>query len=105
MTKRQLAAALRKKMRGRNPDSITTAWLVDRLLEEVRDALLRGEPVQLMGFGTFQVVPTKGRVARRIDRERRTAEPLLLPPGARVKFSPSEKWAGKVVLADVPATS
>lgn len=102
MTKRQLAAALRRKMRGKPADALTAAWLVDRMLEEMRDALLRGEPVQLLGFGTFQVVPTKARVARRIDRKRRTAEPLLLPAGARVKFNPSAKWSGKVVLGDVP---
>lgn len=35
--------------------------VVDEVLQIIRDALVRGEQVQLRGFGTFEVKTRKGR--------------------------------------------
>lgn len=58
---------------------------VDALFATIGDALKRGEPVELKGFGSFSVVETKARTGR----NPRTGKPIAIPPGRKVKFKPS----------------
>ncbi len=41
--------------------------VVDEVLQIIRSALVRGEPVQLRGFGTFEVKIRKGRKSKDIS--------------------------------------
>lgn len=41
--------------------------VVDEVLQIIRDALIRGESVQLRGFGTFEVKLRKGRKSKNIS--------------------------------------
>ena len=41
--------------------------VVDEVLQIIRDALVRGEQVQLRGFGTFEVKTRKGRNSKNIQ--------------------------------------
>ena len=41
--------------------------VVDEVLQIIRDALVRGEQVQLRGFGTFEVKTRKGRNSKNIS--------------------------------------
>lgn len=41
--------------------------VVDEVLQIIRDALARGEQVQLRGFGTFEVKTRKGRSMKNIS--------------------------------------
>lgn len=41
--------------------------VVDEVLQIIRDALVRGEQVQLRGFGTFEVKIRKGRNSKNIS--------------------------------------
>ena len=44
--------------------------VVDEVLQIIRDALVRGEQVQLRGFGTFEVKTRKGRNSKNISTGR-----------------------------------
>ena len=61
--------------------------IVDTFFEEIRDALARGEPVKLSGFGNFELRDKK----QRPGRNPKTGE--VVPVSARrvVTFHPSQK--------------
>ncbi len=66
--------------------------VVNLILEEIGDALARGERVTLVGFGTFQVVDRKPRKGR----NPRTGEPIEIPGKKVVKFIPGKALREKV---------
>lgn len=49
--------------------------VVETIISTIKDALKRGEKVQLVGFGTFRVKERKGRVGR----NPRTGESVDIP--------------------------
>ena len=59
--------------------------VVDAFLDAVKDALARGEGIELRGFGTFKV---RHRKARKV-RNPRTGEPVEVPPRAVPVIQPS----------------
>ena len=56
--------------------------IVDTFFEEIRDALARGEPVKLSGFGNFQVRNKPPRPGR----NPKTGESINIPAKRVVKF-------------------
>ncbi len=62
------------------------------ILEEIVEALARGEKVTFVGFGTFQVVD---RPARK-GRNPRTGETIEIPAKKVVKFTPGKALKEKV---------
>lgn len=60
---------------------------LDAFLEVTAQTLAKGEPVRLVGFGTFTVV----KRAARTGRNPRTGKPLKIPARQVVKFRPSLK--------------
>lgn len=50
--------------------------VIDLLILEISDALIRGESVKLSGLGTFEVKLRQGK----IGRNPRTREPVPIPP-------------------------
>lgn len=63
----------------------TTA--VNAMLDAIAEAIEEGEEVRLIGFGSFKVTETR----ERRGRNPRTGEPITIPAGRRLSFSPGAK--------------
>jgi DNA-binding protein HU-beta len=59
---------------------------VEAVFEAMRDAMTRGERIELRGFGVFQVKPRK----RGIGRNPRTGKEVRIPPGRTIRFKPGK---------------
>ncbi len=66
--------------------------VVDAFLDAVKDALERGEGIEIRGFGTFKVRHRKPRTAR----NPRTGEPVEVPARAAPVFQPSSLLRDRV---------
>ncbi len=60
--------------------------VVDSLFNSMKDALVRGERIELRGFGVFTVKPRK----RGIGRNPRTGEEVAIPIGKTIRFKPGK---------------
>jgi DNA-binding protein HU-beta len=69
-----------------------TAKYLDALLATLATSLADGEPVQLIGFGSFTVT---GRPPRQ-GRNPQTGQPMALPAKKTVKFKPGKTLADAV---------
>src|SRR5258705_10579673 len=59
---------------------------VEAVLEAMKDSMMRGERIELRGFGVFQVKPRKGG----IGRNPRTGKEVKIPPGRTIRFKPGK---------------
>ena len=59
---------------------------VDALFNAMKDAMQRGERIELRGFGVFVVKPRK----RGIGRNPRTGKEVRIPPGRTIRFKPGK---------------
>ncbi|MDI9569840.1 MAG: HU family DNA-binding protein [Pseudomonadota bacterium] len=93
MTKRELAAKAQAEFPGYRADDI--AFAVYRVFDAMKEALMRGERIEIRDFGVFQV---KTRRARRA-RNPKTAALLDLPerrtPFFKVGKDLKERLAGR----------
>ena len=60
---------------------------VDTILSMIKDSIVRGERIELRGFGVFQIKPRKTG----IGRNPKTGEEVRIPPGNAVRFKPGKK--------------
>ena len=60
---------------------------VETILGMMKDAMMRGERIELRGFGVFEVRPRKTG----IGRNPRTGEEVQIPPGKTVRFKPGKQ--------------
>lgn len=67
--------------------------IVDMMLEEITNALAKGQKIELRNFGVFEVYLTRPRVGR---NPKRPENSLVIPSRAVVRFS-----AGKVMREEV----
>jgi DNA-binding protein HU-beta len=65
---------------------VKAAQAVDTVIEGLRNALARGQRIELRGFGVFQVKPRK----RGIGRNPRTGKEVRIPPGRTIRFKPGK---------------
>lgn len=89
MTKRQLIEATARQ------NGTTLAHVsrtLDSLLDVVKEALLNGDTVQLIGFGNFGV----GRRAARTGRNPSTGQDIEVPAAKTVKFTAGKAFKDKV---------
>lgn len=75
--------------------------LVNTFLSTVEDSLLKGDRVQFVGWGTYDVVDRKPRKAR----NPKTDEVVKVPAKRVVKFKAGKKLADKVAAAKVKKSS
>lgn len=61
--------------------------LVENILKSIKEALLRGEKIEIRGFGSFRVVPKKSGYGRDIRRNKQ----IPISGGKRVKFKPGQE--------------
>ena len=59
---------------------------VEAVFEAMKAAMMRGERIELRGFGVFQVKPRK----RGIGRNPRTGTEVRIPPGRTIRFKPGK---------------
>lgn len=71
---------------------------VDALFHSMKEALTRGERIELRGFGVFVVKPRK----RGVGRNPRTGEEVAIPSGKTIRFKPGKDLQ---VSDDAPLTS
>src|SRR5918997_403421 len=60
---------------------------VDALFHSMKEALARGERIELRGFGVFVVEPRK----RGVGRNPRTGEEVAIPSGKTIRFKPGKE--------------
>lgn len=66
--------------------------LVETILKSMKEALLRGEKIEIRGFGSFRVVPKKSGYGRDIRRNKQ----IPISGGKRVKFKPGQEFKIKL---------
>ena len=75
--------------------------VVDAFLDAVKDALARGDHIELRGFGTFKLRHRKARTGR----NPKTGGPVEVPPCDVPVFKPSSVgWRSLVWLSDLVGT-
>ena len=75
---------------------------VDALFHSMKEALMRGERIELRGFGVFVVKPRK----RGVGRNPRTGEEVAIPSGKTIRFKPGKELQaheGESSGANVPS--
>lgn len=60
--------------------------VVEAIFDSMRQALVRGERIELRGFGVFTVKERK----RGVGRNPRTGQEVPIPPGRTVRFKPGK---------------
>ena len=60
---------------------------VDALFHSMKEALSRGERIELRGFGVFIVKPRK----RGVGRNPRTGQEVAIPSGKTIRFKPGKE--------------
>lgn len=96
MNKTELIEAIATRS---NTSKTQAAAMLDGLMDVVQETLADGNPVQLVGFGTFSI-------AERASREGRnpaTGETMTFPAKKVVKFKPGKNLAD-AAAATKPAT-
>jgi DNA-binding protein HU-beta len=74
-----------------NMTKVRAELAVESVFTSLKEALRRGERIELRGFGVFVVKPRKSGVGR----NPRTGEEVAIPPGKTIRFKP-----GKEIRAD-----
>ncbi len=92
-------ARYRKRSRAKTNISRTKAeQAVETVFESLKNAMGRGQRIELRKFGVFSVKPRKTG----IGRNPRTGEEVSIPPGKAVRFKPGKELQG---LEDTTAAS
>jgi DNA-binding protein HU-beta len=61
---------------------------VETIIDVLRQALTRGERIELRGFGVFLVKPRKCGIGR---NPKRPTEEVQIPPGFKIRFKPGKE--------------
>lgn len=72
---------------------------VDGLFNAMKAAMLRGERIELRGFGVFTVKARK----KGVGRNPRTGEVTVISPGLTVGFKPGKELTGEHQLVGIAA--
>jgi DNA-binding protein HU-beta len=69
-------------------DRQKAAQAVETIIDTLRQALTRGERIELRGFGVFLVKPRKRGIGR---NPKRPTEEVQIPPGFTIRFRPGKE--------------
>lgn len=92
VTRADLAEAVYREIGLSRTES---AALVEAVIDQVIDALIRGEVVKIAGFGTFTLREKK----ERIGRNPKTGEEVPITPRRVLTFKPSQMMRERVDAA------
>src|SRR5450830_622872 len=73
---------------------------VETIIDVLREALSRGERIELRGFGVFLVKPKKCGIGR---NPKRPTEEVQIPPGFTIRFKPGKALRNMTGPAEEPA--
>jgi integration host factor subunit beta len=76
--------------------------LIDKFIDELKDALVGGKVIELRGFGTFEIRVRKGRQKARNPR---TGEPVSVMSHGTVVFRPGRELKQDVWSLGLPQNS
>jgi nucleoid DNA-binding protein len=71
---------------------LETKTIVEGVIQTISESLLRGERVDLRGFGNFSVKMRKSKIARNPN----TGEEIIVPERAVPVFKPSKDFSKQV---------
>ena len=83
MKKSDIAKMVHETIGGTKIESQT---LVEQIFEAITNAMLKGDTVDIAGFGKFLVAKRAARTAR----NPKTGEPVAVPASKKPKFRPSK---------------
>ena len=83
MNKTELVAAVAEKAELSKKDAEKA---LKAFVDVVSEELVKGEKVQVVGFGTFEVTERKEREGRNLQ----TREPMIIPASKAPKFRPGK---------------
>lgn len=89
MTKAQLAQAIAAQTFLKKDEADT---VIDTFMRIVKDAVAKGDNIELRGFGVFQCVQVKERKGRHILAN----QEITIPAHNTPKFKPSKEFIEKV---------
>ncbi|KWN14709.1 DNA-binding protein [Burkholderia territorii] len=89
MNKTELINAIAEKTAA---TKTRTGELVDAILEAIQKAVAKGDPIQLVGFGSFD----SGQRAARTGRNPKTGEAIEIAASKTVKFTAGKAFKDAV---------
>jgi nucleoid DNA-binding protein len=105
MTRRELAAAIYKKLRKdsvMNRVSAQTVFdVVQASIDCLNEAIVAGKHIEFRDFGVFEAVTRRSRLGRNPNKPGVT---VVIPPRRTVKFRPSRKLL-ESLAATLPAAT
>ena len=81
-------------------DRQKAAQAVETIIDVLREALTRGERIELRGFGVFLVKPRKHGIGR---NPKRPTEEVQIPPGFTIRFKPGKRLRDMTGPPEEPA--
>jgi DNA-binding protein HU-beta len=76
------------------------AQAVETIIDALRQALTRGERIELRGFGVLLVKPRKRGIGR---NPKRPTEEVQIPPGFTIRFKPGKELRNMTGPPEKPA--
>jgi DNA-binding protein HU-beta len=73
---------------------------VETIIDVLRQALTRGERIELRGFGVLLVKPKKAGIGR---NPKRPTEEVQIPPGFTIRFKPGKELRNMTGPSEKPA--
>jgi DNA-binding protein HU-beta len=73
---------------------------VETIIDALRQALSRGQRIELRGFGVFLVKPRKCGIGR---NPKRPTEEVQIPPGFKIRFKPGKELRNMTGPPEEPA--
>ena len=93
MVKSKLVRALSEKLPGLQQRDVELA--LNCILAQMADALVKGERIEIRGFGSFNLHHRPARIAR----NPKSGESLSLPAKVKVHFKPGKEMRDRVDAA------
>ena len=90
MIKLDIVNAVLTKLDGTGVSRVKAEQAVETVFESLKNAMGRGQRIELRRFGVFSVRPRKTG----IGRNPRTGEEVSIPPGKAVRFKPGKELQG-----------
>jgi integration host factor subunit beta len=97
VTKKKLIQDISHR-RGIHPNDVRT--VVQAFLDEITEALQRGDRLEFRDFGVFEVVERKQKVGR---NPKDAGVPIIIPARPAVKFTPGKKMRQLIEDSGIPS--
>jgi integration host factor subunit beta len=85
VTKKSLVQKIAQKQ-GMHPNDVRN--VIQAFLDDMTDALAKGDRLEFRDFGVFEVVERKQKIGR---NPKNASVPIVIPSRKAVKFSPGKK--------------